>query len=135
MESITYPPASYSLTIEEKKTFYQCLRGVRVPTGFSSNITKLVSVKDLSMSGYNSHDCHMMMMVFLTIEIRSIKPMRIKILITRLCYFFNPVSQKIIGHKELDTLNAYMIETMCMLEICFPPFLDMQEHLMIHLMD
>jgi hypothetical protein len=36
------PPASYSLTVEEKKKFYQCLRGVRVPTGFSSNITKLV---------------------------------------------------------------------------------------------
>jgi hypothetical protein len=29
-----------------------------------------------------------------------------------------------------------MIETMCMLEMCFPPsFFDMQEHLMIHLGD
>jgi hypothetical protein len=29
-----------------------------------------------------------------------------------------------------------MIETMCMLEMCFPPpFFDMQQHLMIHLMD
>jgi hypothetical protein len=62
--------------------------------------------------------------------------MRIKVLITRLCYFFNTVSQKVIGHKELDTLKAYMIETMCMLEMCFPPsFFDMQEHLMIHLVD
>jgi hypothetical protein len=26
-----------------------------------------------------------------------------------------------------------MIETMCMLEMCFPHFFDMQEHLMIHL--
>jgi hypothetical protein len=58
------PPASYSLTVEEKKAFCQCLCGVRVPTGFSSNITKLVLVKDFSMSGYNSHDCHMMIMVF-----------------------------------------------------------------------
>jgi hypothetical protein len=40
------PTASYSLRVEEKKVFYQCLRGVPVPTGFSSNITKLVSVKD-----------------------------------------------------------------------------------------
>jgi hypothetical protein len=49
--------------------------------------------------------------------------MRIKVLI-------------IIGHKELDYLKAYMIETMCMLEMCFPPsFLDVQEHLMIHLVD
>jgi hypothetical protein len=93
---------------------------VRVPTGFSSNITKLVSVKDLSMFGYNSHDCHMIMMVFLTIPIRVIKPMRIKVLITRLFYFFNTVSQKVIDFKDLDDLKAYMIETMCMLEMCFP---------------
>jgi hypothetical protein len=87
------------------------------------------------MSGYNSHNCHMMMMVFLAIAIRAIKLMRIKVLITCLCYFFNIVSQKVIGHKELDDLKAYMVETMCMLEMCFPPFFDMQEHLMIHLMD
>jgi hypothetical protein len=88
------------------------------------------------MSGYNSHDCHMMMMIFLAITIRAIKPMHIKLLITQLCYFFITVSQKVIGHKELDALKAYMIETMCMLEMCFhPSFFDMQEHLMIHLVD
>jgi hypothetical protein len=87
------------------------------------------------MSGYNSHVCHMMMMVFLTIAIRAIKLMRIKVLITRLCYFLNTVSQKMIDRQELDDLKAYMIETMCMLEMCFPPFFDMQQHLMIHLVD
>jgi hypothetical protein len=129
------PPASYSLAVEEKKAFCQCLRGVRVPPGFSSNIIKLVSVKDLSMSGYNFHNCHMMMMVFLAIAIRAVKPMHIKVLITRLCYFLNTISQKVIGRKEFDALKAYMIETMCVLEMCFPTFFDMQEHLMIHLVD
>jgi hypothetical protein len=74
MGSISYPPASYTLTAEEKKTYFQCLRGVRVPMGFSSNISKLLSMNDLSMYGYNFHDCHVMMMVFLAIEIRAIKP-------------------------------------------------------------
>jgi hypothetical protein len=107
---------------------------VRVPIGFSSNISKLVSVKDLSMCGYNYHDCDMLMMIFLAITIRAIKTMRIKVLIACLCYFFNTVSQKMIGHKDLDDLKAYMIETMCMLEMYFPPsFFDMEEHLMIHL--
>jgi hypothetical protein len=76
------------------------------------------------------------MMVFLTIAIRAIKPVHVKVIITRLCYFFNTVSQKVIGCKELDDLRAYMIETVCMLEMCFPPsFFDMQQHLMIHLVD
>jgi hypothetical protein len=109
---------------------------VRVPIGFSSNISKLVSMNDLSKFGYNSHDCHVMMMVFLTIAIRAIKPVHMKVPMIHLCYFFNTVSQKVIGRKELDDLRAYMIETMCMLEMCFPPsFFDMQQHLMIHLMD
>jgi hypothetical protein len=111
------------------------LAWVRLPTGFSSNISKLVSMNDLSMYGYNSHDCHVMMMVFLAIAIQAIKLVHAKVIITRLCYFFNIVSQKVIGHKEFDDLRAYMIETICMLEMCFPPFFDMQQHLMIHLMD
>jgi hypothetical protein len=51
-------------------------------------------------------------MVFLAMAIRAIKPMCIKVLITHLCYFFNTVSQKVIGRKELDDLKAYMIESM-----------------------
>jgi hypothetical protein len=77
-----------------------------------------------------------MMMVFLAIAIRVIKLVHVKVINTRLCYFFNTVSQKVIGCKELDDLRAYMIETMCMLEMCFPPsFFDMHQHLMIHLVD
>jgi hypothetical protein len=66
---------------------------------------------------------------------RAIKLVHVKIIITRLCYFFNTVSQMVIGRKELDDLRACMIETMYMLEMCFPPFFDIQQHLMIHLMD
>jgi hypothetical protein len=94
---------------------------VRVPTGFLSNINKLVLVKDLSMFGYNSHECHVMMMAFFAIAIRDLKPMHIKVLITCLYYFFKIVSQMVIGHKELDDQKTHMIETMCMLEMCFPP--------------
>jgi hypothetical protein len=114
------------LIAEEKKAFYQYLCGVRVSTDFSSNISKLVSMNDLSMYGYNSHDCHVMMMVFLAIAIRAINPVHVKVIITCLCYFFNTVLQKVIGRKELNDLRAYMIETMCMLEMCFPTsFFDM----------
>jgi hypothetical protein len=76
------------------------------------------------------------MMVFLAIAIWTIKPVHVKVIITRLCYFFNTVSQEVIHRKEFDDLRAYMIETMCMFEMCFPPsFFDMQQHLMIHLVD
>jgi hypothetical protein len=43
------------------------MRGIKVPTGFSSNIKSLISMKDLTVTGYNSHDCHVMLTVFLPI--------------------------------------------------------------------
>jgi hypothetical protein len=78
-------------------------------------------MNDLSMYDYNSHDCHVMMIIFLAIAIRAIKPVHVKVIITCLCYFFNTVSQKVIGRKELYDLRAYMIETMCILDMCFHP--------------
>ena len=88
------PPASYNLTQDEGTTVCKCLRGLKVPTGFSSNIRSLVSMKDLTITGYNSHDCHVMITVFLAIAIRAIKPVFVKMVITRMCYFFNVISQK-----------------------------------------
>jgi hypothetical protein len=35
------PPASYTLTTEEKRAIYRYLHGIRVPTGFSTNIKKI----------------------------------------------------------------------------------------------
>ena len=41
------PPACYTLSRAEKTKFCQCLHGVKVPSGYSANIKKLVSLKDL----------------------------------------------------------------------------------------
>ena len=97
------------------------LRGIRVPSRFMSNIRKLVSMKDLSLCGYNCHDCHVLLVVFLPIAIRAIKPVFVKMVITRLCYFFNKVSQNVINKDELNDLQEFFGETMAQLEMCFPP--------------
>jgi hypothetical protein len=55
--------------------------------------------------------------------------------ITRLCYFFNKISQKVIDKDELQDLQKFIGE-MTQFEMCFPPgFFDMIEHLMIHMVD
>ena len=115
---------------------YDSLRGIRVPSRFTSNIRKLVSMKDLSLCGYNCHDCHVLLTVFLPIAIRAIKPVYVKMVITRLCYFFNRISQKVIDEDELQHLKEFIGETMAQLKMCFPPgFFDITEHLMIHMVD
>ena len=98
----------------------ESLRGIRVPSRFTSSIRKLVSMKHLSLCGYNCHDCHVLLMVLLPIAIRAIKPVYVKMIITRLCYFFNRISQKVVDEDELQDLKEFIGETMAQLEMCFP---------------
>ena len=93
-------------------------------------------MKDLSLCGYNCHDCHVLLTVILPIAIRAIKPVFVKMVITRMCYFFNKISQKVINEDELNDLQEFIGETIAQLEMCFPPgFFDITEHLMIHIVD
>jgi hypothetical protein len=120
--------ASYNLTHDEKKAICESLRGIRVPSHFSSNIRKLVLIKDLSLCDYNCHHCHLLLTVFLPIAIRAIKPVYVKMIITRLCYIFNKISQKVIDEDELQDLQKFIRETMAHLEMCFPPgYFDITE--------
>uniref|UniRef100_K3YDP2 Uncharacterized protein n=1 Tax=Setaria italica TaxID=4555 RepID=K3YDP2_SETIT len=102
------PPASYNLTPDEKLAMFKCLLGLKVPTGFSSNIRSLVSLKDMMLAGYNSHDCHVMITVFLAIAIWTIKSVFVKMVITRICYFFNVISQKVIECVEVARLQLFI---------------------------
>ena len=76
-----------------------------MPTGFSSNIKSLVSMKDLTMANYNSYDCHIMLTVFLPIVIRAIGPEYVNMVITLMYYFFNCITQKVLDEAELPGLK------------------------------
>jgi hypothetical protein len=95
-------------------------QGVKVPTWFSANVKKLVSMKYLSITHCKAHDCHVMLIMFLPIAIWAIKPEFLKMAITCMCYFFSKISQKMIGKKELSDLHEFVVETQNQLEIsCF----------------
>jgi hypothetical protein len=130
------PLASYTLTTIEKRAICKCLHRIRVPTGFSINIKNMVFMSELKMSGYNTHDCHTMLSLFLSIAIRAINHPYLKMVITRMCHFFNAISKKVIDVTELDELRKEIRVTMCQVKMCFPPsFFDTMEHYMIHLVD
>jgi hypothetical protein len=88
----TLPAASFNLTPEEKTAICTFLMGVKVLTRFSVNVKKLVSMKDLSITCYKAHDCHVMLTVFLPIAIRDVKLEFLKMAITHMCYFFSKIS-------------------------------------------
>jgi hypothetical protein len=93
-------------------------------------------MKDLTMANYNSHDYHVMLTMFLPIVIRDINSEYMKMVITRISYFFNRITQKVINEAELFVLKAFIVETLCRLEICFrPSYFDIVPHLMMHMVD
>jgi hypothetical protein len=55
---------------KERRAICTFLSGIKVLTRFSSNVKRLVSMKDLSIKNYKAHDCHVMLIVFLPIAIR-----------------------------------------------------------------
>jgi hypothetical protein len=112
--------ACYNLDIEERRALLTSVRAIKVPTGFSANPKKLVSMKDLSFHYCKAHDCHMMLTVYLPIVIRVIKTEFLKMAITHMCYFFSKISQKKFHREELRDLHDFVVETQNQLEMCLP---------------
>ena len=78
---------------------------MKVPQGYSSNIKSLVSVNDLKLVGLKSHDCHVLMQQLLPVAVRGILPEKVRVAISRLCFFFNAICRKVIDPKQLDDLE------------------------------
>jgi hypothetical protein len=90
-------------------------------------------MSELKMSGYNIHDCHTMLSLFLAIAIRAVNHPYLKMVITHMCHFFNAISKKLIDVTELDELRKEIRVTMCQLKMCFPPsFFDTMKHDCVH---
>ena len=128
------PPAAHTLSRKEKKVLCQVLHEVKVPEGYSSNISNLVSMKDLMLRGLKSHDCHVLTEHLLPIAIHSILPENVRSAITKLCFFFRAICSKVINPDSLQTLQREISVTLCGLEMYFTPsFFDIMVHLTIHL--
>ncbi|XP_022850555.1 uncharacterized protein LOC111372431 [Olea europaea var. sylvestris] len=98
------PAASYILSKKEKELFCKRLFDLRLPDGYSSNISKCISLADN------------------------------RILNLKLCSFFNEICQRVIGKNNIEKLEEDVAVTLCMLERFFPPsFFDIMIHLTIHL--
>ena len=55
------PYAYYHMNASEKDGFLQVLKDVRVPDGYSSNISRCVKLKERKISKMKSHDNHILM--------------------------------------------------------------------------
>jgi hypothetical protein len=102
------PVAATTLSKAERKEFCHILHDLKVPSGYSSNFTSLVSVKDKKMN-FNlmkSHDCHVLMTTFLRVALTRIKTEQVRDAVTSLCLFFNVIEQKVIDEEKDRTSSS-----------------------------
>ncbi|XP_056843205.1 uncharacterized protein LOC108815762 [Raphanus sativus] len=128
------PPATYWLSKEEKKIFFQRLSAFRGPDGYCGNIGNSVSINPPSIGSLKSHDHHVLIQNLLPAALRGLLPRGPRVAVTRVCNYFNRLCQRAIDAEKLITLENEFVETMCQLERFFPPSLfDIMFHLPLHL--
>jgi Domain of unknown function (DUF4218) len=112
----------------------QCLKSIKVPSGYSSNISKKVSMNDLKLIDMKSHDCHVLLTHLLPVTIRGILPQNVRHSINKLCFFYNSICSKVLDPVTLGQLQSDIVVTLCELEMYFPvSFFDIMINLIVHL--
>ena len=97
-------PACYTLSKEEKQSMFDYLNSIKVPSGNSSNIKRLLNLKEKKFAHVKSHDCHVLMMQLIPVALRGILPANVRATIIKLCAFLNTISQKAIDPSSLSKL-------------------------------
>ena len=72
--SFFLPPASHTLSKQEKKIFCSRLHDLKLPDGYSSNIANCVSLQECKLIGLKSHDCHILLQQLLSVALRGFLP-------------------------------------------------------------
>ncbi|XP_050104669.1 uncharacterized protein LOC126584276 [Malus sylvestris] len=128
------PPALFTLKREEKTAFCEVLSTIRVPDGYSSNLSRCVHVNDRKIHGLKSHDCHVLMQQLLPLAIRAVLPKSVTMILLELSAIFRQLCSKKESEEGFKQLNSRIALTLCQLEKIFPPaFFDVMMHLPVHL--
>ena len=107
------PHACHTMSTIEKRSFCQCLRSVKLPQEYSSNIKSLVALNDLKLVDLKSHDCHVLMQQLLVVAIHGILSDKVRVAITHLCFVFNAICSKVIDPRKLDDLQNENVIVLC----------------------
>ena len=93
-----------------------------------------MQLKDFKLVGLKSHDCHVLMQQLLLVAIQDILPNKVRLVITRMCFFFNVICSKVVDPVKLDELENEATIILCQLEMYFPSaFFDIMVHLIVYL--
>ena len=133
-DQTSMPHACFHMNASENDGFLQVLKDVRVPNGYSSNISRCVKLKERKISGMKSHDNHILMQQLFPIAIHGSLPTEVCRPLIDLSCFFREICSKVLNVEEFGALENRITMTLCELEMIFPPsFFIVMVHLIMHL--
>ncbi|XP_057246774.1 uncharacterized protein LOC104900417 [Beta vulgaris subsp. vulgaris] len=135
-DKIELPPAPYTLSKSQKEILCRFLKELKVPDGYSSNISRCVNVKDCKISGLKSHDCHVLLQSILPLVIRGLLVKDVSEPLVELCQFFGVLCARSVQVEHLEKIKSQIPLTLSKLEAWLPPScFDFMLHLSVHLAD
>jgi hypothetical protein len=100
------PTSCITLSEHEKKEFCGFLKNVKVPSGYSTNVSRLISFLDLKVApGVKSHNYHVLLTQMIPVGIPNIPPVNVPEAIMNFCFFFNAIGQKVVSEEALESLE------------------------------
>ena len=128
------PPASFTMSKNEKQLFCKVHKDINVPDGYCGNISKCVNCVEGKIHGLKTHDCHVLLHQFMPIALRGILPDDVTAVLFELSSYFRGICSKVLDVEELDRLGERIKVTLCRMEMIFPPgFFTVMVHLVVHL--
>jgi hypothetical protein len=95
---------------------------VKVPSDYSMNVSRLILFPDLKVApGVKSHDYHVLLTQMIAVGIWNILSVNVREGIMNFYFFFNAIGQKVLSEEALESLENRHYETLCFLEMYFPP--------------
>ncbi|GJX39135.1 hypothetical protein Tco_0252438 [Tanacetum coccineum] len=128
------PQAAYCFTPEDRKKFFQFIKGVKLPDGFESCFKHKLTDNDTNITGLKSHDCHIMMQRLLPYGLQNYLPDKIAKPIIELCSLFKQICSTTLMEDDMLKAQIKVVDILCDFELIYPPTLfDIMIHLVIHL--
>ncbi|RDX94992.1 hypothetical protein CR513_22545, partial [Mucuna pruriens] len=109
------PKEAYALIKSQR-----VVKELKLPDGYTSNLSKYINLNQGNLHGMKSHDCHVFMQRLLLIAFNSL-PKHIWKPLIELCHFFRELTLITLNVEKLRVMEDNIHVLLCKLEQIFPP--------------
>jgi hypothetical protein len=115
---VAKPKANFALKNNPQLLVSQWLK---TPDRHALNISRLVNLEECRLYGMKSHDCHMFMQTLIPLAYRDLLAKGIWDALIEISHFFIDICSSKLQTQLIERLETNIIETICKLEMIFPP--------------